>query len=125
MAVDVTCKGGGVAVAVDEEEMTTMEEVGKEEVRVEEGGVAVGVEEVEDSKESITRMEDKDVGMDKAGHNVKQEEIVTWGREMEEEERGVMDLRVGEQEEGSGVVGAKDGNGNRVKTAEKAPSGEG
>ena len=96
---------------------------------MEEGGVAVGVEEVEveveDSKESMTRMEDKDVEVDKADHNVRQEETITWGREMEEEERGAMDLGVEEQEEGSGAVGAKDGNGNRVVTAKKAPSGEG
>ena len=72
----------------------------------------------------MTRMEDKVVEVDKAGHNVRQEEAHTWGREMEEVRGGAMDPGLGEQEE-IGAVGAKYENGNRGDVAKKAPSGEG
>ena len=44
---------------------------------------------------------------------------------MEGVEGDAMDLRVEEQEEEIGAVGAKDGNGIKGDVAKKAPSGEG
>ena len=82
------------------------------------------LEKREDPEESMTRMEDKVVEVDKAEHNVRQEEAHTWGREMEEVRGGAMDPGLGEQEE-IGAVGAKDENGIKGDIVLEAPSGEG